>query len=74
MAGSKTAELTGASPIVLFGLFQKNLNFISSEDRHGAASLQILNQSSLAVSSPFVGKVPEEVNNLLIVHYLLSLP
>ena len=74
MAGSKTAELTGVSPIVLFGLFQKNLNFISSEDRHGAASLQILNQSSLAVSSPFVGKVPEEVNNLLIVHYLLSLP
>ena len=70
MAGSKTAELTGASPIVLFGLFQKNLNFISSEDRHGAASLQTLNQSRLMFPSPFVGKGPEEVNKLLMVHYL----
>ena len=74
MAGSKTVELTGSPPLVLFGLFQKNLNFISSEDRHGAASLQTLNQSSLMFPSPFVGKVLEEVNNLLIVQYLLSLP
>jgi hypothetical protein len=61
------SELTGTLPIVLFGYFQKKLNFISLEDRHGAASLQTLNQSSLASPSPFKGKVPGEVNNLLTV-------
>jgi hypothetical protein len=74
IAGSKAAELTGALPIVLFGHFQKKLNFISLEDRHGVASLQTLNQSSLAFPSPFEGKVPMEVNKLLTVYYLLSLP
>ncbi|MBU4448726.1 MAG: hypothetical protein KKD99_09075, partial [Proteobacteria bacterium] len=50
------------------------LNFIFLEDRHGVASLQTLNQSSLAFPSPFEGKVPGEVNKLLTVYFLLSLP
>ena len=43
-------------PIVLFGHSQKKLNFISLEDRHGVASLQSLNQSSLAFPSPLRGR------------------
>jgi hypothetical protein len=74
IAGSKASELTGALPTVLFGRSQKKLNFISLEDRHGVASLQTLNQSSLASPSPFEGKVPGEVDKLLTVYYLLSLP
>jgi hypothetical protein len=48
--------------MVLFGLSQKKLNFIYPEDPHGVASLQSLNQSSLAFPSPLKGKVPGEVN------------
>jgi hypothetical protein len=51
--------------MVLFGHFQKKLNFIFLGDRHGVASLHTLNQSSLASPSPVEGEVPGEVNNLL---------
>jgi hypothetical protein len=57
--------------MVLFGRSQKKLNFICPEDRHGVASLQTLNQSSLAFPSPFEGKVTGEVNKSLTVYYLL---
>jgi hypothetical protein len=64
IAGPKDAELT-YTPMVLFGHFQKKLNFIFLGDRHGVASLHTLNQSSLASPSPVEGEVPGEVNNLL---------
>jgi hypothetical protein len=60
--------------MVLFGHSQQKLNISALEDRHGVASLQTLNQSSLAFPSPFLGEVPGEVNNWLTSDLLLSLP
>jgi hypothetical protein len=60
--------------MVLFGHSQQKLNFISREDRHGIASLQTLNQSSLAFPPPFEGNAPGEMNKLLTLYLLLALP